>query len=101
MIPELRRSFNARFTDAAYQRYVQALEARCGAHVEFHLSETPCFLPATLIQRLVDVSQTFIDQLLNEPAYRRAADEVVPPEFRLAHGETTPTFVQVDFGLLE
>lgn len=101
MVPALRQSFNARFTDAAYQRYVQELEARCGAHVEFHLSETPCFFSKALIQQLVDVAQTFLDQLLNDPSYRRAADEVVPAEFRLAHGETTPTFVQVDFGLLE
>jgi hypothetical protein len=101
MIPERRRDFNHRFSDEKYRRYVDDLEGRCGAHIEFHLSETPCFLPQTLIARLVDASQSFLDQLLTDSAYRRAADAVVPAEFVVARSESLPTFVQVDFGLLE
>jgi hypothetical protein len=101
MVPALRQAFNARFTDAAYARYTQSLAARCGAQIEFHLSETPCFLPVPLIGQLVETSQTFLNQLLQSAEYRRAAGDVVPLEFRLAHGESTPTFVQVDFGLVE
>ncbi|MBK9241219.1 MAG: hypothetical protein IPL75_13375 [Acidobacteria bacterium] len=33
-------------------------------------------------------------QLLNNAAYRTAADAMVPERFRLANGETLPTCVQ-------
>ena len=39
-------------------------------------------------------------QLLDNTAYRTAADAMVPERFRLAGGEALPTCVQVDFGLV-
>jgi len=41
-----------------------------------------------------------VADLLADPAYRRAAADVVPERFRVAGGETLPTFVAVDFGLV-
>lgn len=101
MVPERRRAFNERFTDSRYQTYRAAIERRCGTSIEFRLSETPCFLPERLVADLVDASHALIRQLLDNREYRRAADAVVPAEFRVPHGEPEPTFVQVDFGLLE
>jgi hypothetical protein len=101
MVPERRRAFNARFTDDRYQAYRAALERQCGMAVEFRLSETPCFLPERLVDSLVETSHALLHQLLDNPEYRRAADAVVPIEFRLPSGEREPTFVQVDFGLIE
>ena len=101
MVPERRRAFNERFTDSGYQTYRAALERQCGRAVEFRLSETPCFLPERLVDSLVETSQALLHQLLDNPEYLRAASAVVPVEFRVPNGEREPTFVQVDFGLLE
>jgi hypothetical protein len=101
MISEIRREFNARFTEARYQAYVTELERRCGTKVEFHLSETPCFFGTELIDELVGASRGLLHQLLDNPEYRSAADNAVPPEFRIPNGEPLPNFVQVDFGLLQ
>jgi hypothetical protein len=101
MVPERRRAFNDRFTESRYEAYRAALERQCGTPIEFRLSETPCFLPEGLVDDLVEASQALLHQLLDNPEYRRAADAVVPAEFRVPHGEPEPTFVQVDFGLLE
>ena len=87
MVPERRRAFNARYTDDSYARYRAHLDARCRTTIEFHLSETPCFLPPGLIDQLVDVSRTLVGQLLGNAEYRRAADEAVPVAFRLPAGE--------------
>ncbi|MEZ5316159.1 MAG: hypothetical protein R2752_02045 [Vicinamibacterales bacterium] len=100
MIPALRARFNAAFTAERYARFRKTVAARAGAPIEFRLSETPCFLPAPLAHDLVAAGHALIDQLLGHPDYRRAADAVVPPAFRLAGGETSPTFIQVDFGLV-
>jgi hypothetical protein len=100
MIPARRQRFNQQYTPERYHRFVAETERRCGVPVEFPLSETPCFFPTSLLDRLVRVAAELIGQLLDNPAYRRAADAVVPAEFRIAAGEDRPTFLQVDFGLL-
>jgi hypothetical protein len=100
MIPALRHAFNQSFTDAGYARYVQALTSQCGVPIEFRLSETPCFFPASLLDELASAARAMVEQLLSNAAYRRAADAIIPPQFRVANSEPEPTFVQVDFGLV-
>lgn len=101
MIPAHRQRFNREFTPERYASWVASVETQCGAHVLFRLSETPFFMPASLLQRLEGVSQEFIHQLLDNPDYLKAAEAMVPDAFRHAHDEDRPTFLQVDFGLLQ
>jgi hypothetical protein len=101
MIPALRQRFNREFTPDRYAAFVANVERQCGSHVEFRLSETPFFIPARLLARLEGVAQEFLAQLLGNAEYLKAADAVVPEPFRHAHDEARPTFVQVDFGLLQ
>jgi len=101
MIPRHRQAFNAAFTDDRYRAFRAELERRCGVPVAFHVSETPCFFPEALIADLTSAALAMVSDLLADPAYRRAAADVVPERFRLPNSETLPTFVQVDFGLLQ
>lgn len=101
MLSSHRARFNREFTQERYAAFVAGLEQRCGVPIEFRLSETPCFMPASLMRRLVKAAHELIDQLLDSPNYLAAAAAVVPPAFRLAAGESRPTFIQVDFGLLQ
>lgn len=106
MIPELRAAFNRSWTDAKYRDLVRRLEARTGGTLGFPISETPCFLPRSLMTTLGATGLTLINQILDTPAAMSAADAAVPERFRpspsLGAGgaETTPTFAQVDFGLV-
>ncbi|HEX5068585.1 MAG TPA: hypothetical protein VFV78_00110, partial [Vicinamibacterales bacterium] len=100
MIPSYRQSFNAAFTDDRYRAFRAELERRAGVPVTFHVSETPCFFPQSLIADLTSAALAMVSDLLDDPAYRRAAAGIVPERFRVANSETVPTFVAVDFGLL-
>jgi hypothetical protein len=100
MLASHRVRFNRQFTPDRYAAFVAALEQRCGVPIEFRLSETPCFMAASLMRRLVAAAHELIDQLIGRPDYLAAAGAVVPPAFRLAAGESRPTFIQVDFGLM-
>jgi hypothetical protein len=100
MIPELRKQFNARFTPQGYQGFIRDLERRVGADIHFRVSETPCFFPRDLIDRLASAGIELIDQLMSNPEYRRASDRTIPPEFNAPNEGTHPLFVQVDFGLV-
>ena len=52
MIAELRRQFNEAYTPEKYERFLKLLEERVGVPTAFRLSETPCFFPRDLIQRM-------------------------------------------------
>jgi len=100
MIPSRREAFNAAFTDNRYRAFRDELTRRCGVPIEFHISETPCFFPKSLIADLTSAALAMVSDLLADPAYRRAAADIIPERFRVSHGESLPTFVAVDFGLV-
>jgi len=100
MIPSLRRKFNDRFTTEKYQRFLRRIDNACGTHVQFRVSETPCFFPKELINRMSVAGEELIQQLVDSPAYRAKSDVAVPPEFKVPNEAPHPMFVQVDFGLV-
>jgi hypothetical protein len=100
MIPSLRARFNAGFTPEKYQRFLQRIDDACDAHVEFRLSETPCFFPKSLLDRMAEDGKELIRQLVGSAEYRKRSDASIPPEFNVANEPDHPMFVQVDFGLV-
>lgn len=100
MIPSLRRQFNQNFTPDKYQKFLRHIDDLCGTHVQFRLSETPCFFPKELVDRMARDGEALIRQLVDNPAYRAKSDEAVPAEFKVPNEAPHPMFVQVDFGLV-
>ncbi len=83
-----------------YRAFVADLQRRCGAEIQFRVSETPCFFPRELMDRLADTGAELVHQLLGNPEYRRASDATIPSEFNTPGEGDHPLFVQVDFGLV-
>src|SRR5579862_1602548 len=100
MIPFLRKQFNDCFTPEKYQTFLRLVDEACGTHVQFRLSETPCFFPKSLIDRMAADGKELIRQLVDSPAYRAKSEEAVPAEFKVPNEPDHPMFVQVDFGLV-
>ena len=100
MIPTLRQQFNASFTPEKYQTFLRRIDDACGTHVQFRLSETPCFFPEPLLQRMVEAGKVLIRQLVESPDYLLKSNASIPEEFRVPHEPAHPLFVQVDFGLV-
>jgi hypothetical protein len=100
MIPSLRQQFNKNFTSDKYRGLLRRVEDACGTHVQFRISETPCFFPKSLVDRMAADGQELIRQLVDNPAYRAKSDEAVPAEFKVPNEPSHPMFVQVDFGLV-
>jgi hypothetical protein len=100
MIPSLRRQFNHNFTPEKYQRFLRRIDEVCGTHVQFRLSETPCFFPKELIDGMASDGEALIRQLVDNPEYRAKSEEAVPAEFNVPNEAPHPMFVQVDFGLV-
>ena len=100
MIPSLRKLFNASFTADKYQAFLRRIDDACGTHVQFRLSETPCFFPPLLLERTADDGKDLIRQLVESSEYRARSNASIPQEFRVPNEPEHPMFVQVDFGLV-
>ena len=100
MIPSLRKQYNASFTPEKYHAFLRRIDDACGTHVQFRLSETPCFFPQNLLQRMVDAGKVLIRQLVESPEYLARSNASIPGEFRVPNEPIHPLFVQVDFGLV-
>ena len=100
MISSLRKQFNNSFTFEKYQAFLRRIDDACGTHVQFRLSETPCFFPKALLERMAADGKELIQQLVESPEYRARSDASIPEEFRVANEPAHPMFVQVDFGLV-
>jgi hypothetical protein len=101
MIPSLRKQFNAGFTAAKYQAFLQRIDEVCGTHVEFRLSETPCFFPKALLDQMAADGKELIRQLVDNPEYRKVSDASIPEAFHVSNEAPNPMFIQVDFGLVQ
>ncbi|MFN2444814.1 MAG: hypothetical protein ABR606_04400 [Vicinamibacterales bacterium] len=99
MVPELRQPFNAQWTEARYRDMMRALEAHVGCHIEFPISETPCFFRRSLLDRLAEVGRELIAQAM-DPRALEATSALTPERFRGPGEGASPIFVQVDFGLV-
>ena len=100
MIPDLRRQFNQNFTPEKYRAFLRRVDEICGTHVQFRLSETPCFFPQSLIDGMARDGEQLIRQLVDNPQYRAKSEDAVPAGFRVPNEAPHPLFVQVDFGLV-
>jgi hypothetical protein len=100
MIPSFRQRFNAGFTPDKYRDFLEGMDRACGMHVSFRNSETPCFLPKALVERMVAAGREIIEQLVGDAEYRRRSEAAIPAEFRVPGETEHPLFVQVDFGLV-
>ena len=99
MISHLRRAFNQNFTSEKYRNFLSALDQRCGTPVKFRVAETPCFFPKSLLDQMAEDGRLLVNQLLENPEYRRQSDLTIPAEYNVPHESERPMFLQVDFGL--
>jgi hypothetical protein len=99
LIPSHRQWFNRAFSQAKYERFLELLQLRCGEPTQFRHSETPCFLPASLIERMSQYGREMVEQLLASPQYQHDSREAIPEAYRVPNEDPRPLFVQADFGL--
>ncbi len=100
MIASLRAQFNSSFTPEKYQAFLRRINDASGTQVQFRLSETPCFFPRSLLERMAEDGKELIRQLVESPEYLARSNASIPEEFRVPNEPAHPMFVQVDFGLV-
>lgn len=100
MIPELRRSFNAAFTEERYAATHRRLEERLGCEIHFRMCESPVFLPRELRGEMVCAAGEILKQLAR-PEQLAFSREAIPEGLDVPGEGPHPFCAQVDFAVVE
>lgn len=98
MVPELRRAYNAAFTEERYLGMLRDLEAEVGFPIDFRVSETPLFLTEEVTGELQRAAVEIMGAVTSQE-YLQHADRAVPPGLAVPGEDAHPVFLQVDFAL--
>lgn len=99
MVPDVRRAYNAAFTQGRYEEMLRDLERDAGVPPGFRISETPIFLSAALTRELIEASHEVLAIVTSEE-YLKQAGRAVPPELAVPGDEGHTVFFQVDFAIV-
>src|SRR5436305_8030371 len=99
MVPEIRRAYNAHFTEQRYQEMIRDLERDAGCPVDFRVSETPIFLSEKRPRQVADAGNEVLVAVTTEE-YLRQAGRAVPPHLNVPGDEGHTVFLQVDFAIV-
>lgn len=98
MIPELRREFNASFTERSYQLFRERLDDRCRSPIPFRIAETPIFV-ARDIKRQCEEAAVALALQAHAPRYLEASDRTLQPEYTVSNQSDRSAFLTVDFAM--
>ena len=100
VISELRKRFNEEFKPEKYTELLAVLDRVCETKVEFRVSETPIFVPASLLHRMAKEGEDLARSLIGDAAYLESARQAIPQGYKVANETTHPNFLTADFALV-
>lgn len=97
MIPKYRKQFNQEFSQEKYDSFKEILEQKSGTLPTFRLSESPMFLTNEFKNKLIDASESIINQIKALPA--GTLEKAIPDNCRVPNDTKKPHFFTIDFGV--
>ncbi|MBW7674689.1 ATP-grasp domain-containing protein [Chryseobacterium chendengshani] len=97
MISKYREQFNQEFTQEKYQQFKQTLKEKSGIEPAFRLSESPMFLTNDFKNKLIDASESIIDQIKALPS--GTLEKAIPENCKVPNDTAQPHFFTIDFGI--
>jgi hypothetical protein len=98
MISQIRKRYNALFTDAAYAAYVHDLNTLLAYPADFKVCETPLFVSLEMKREMIKAAQDIIAQLQTD-AYKERSNAAIPPGCAVPNETPHPEMLQIDFAI--
>lgn len=98
MIAELRKEFNAKFSQENYRRQIDDLEHRCGCTIDFRIAETPLFLTKEMSKRAGNLAEEILLKSAT-PKLQEIGKTAIPEKYNYADETSLPLFAAVDFAI--
>lgn len=97
MISKYRQEFNSQFSAETYQKVQDLIREKCGIDSGFRISESPVFLPDSFREKLVNASNSIIEQIKSMPD--EELKKAIPSNCFVPNDTEKPQFLAIDFGI--
>jgi hypothetical protein len=98
MHSEVRKRFNASFSQEKYEDFLRTMNTAYGEPCTFRISETPVFVPAYLRERLIRGVED-ICSVITASGFRERSESALPVHLCVPDEDRHTTFLQLDFGI--
>ncbi len=100
MIHDIRKAYNANFTEEKYQSFLDEIFRATNHRTPFKIAETPIFVPKALGQQLFQACEDLTDVICRPDFLARSQGALLPQN--TVPGETPhTTFLVIDFGICQ
>ena len=100
MIPEIRKKYNAEFTEEKYQQYLNEMNAAHPNAIEFRIAETPVFCSREFKDQLISACESIVDVIVS-PEFKEQSARAIPDNVRVPNENDRCQFIAFDFGVCE
>ena len=100
MDPTLRARFNADFSLARYEAFLNCVQHTERWPADFRISETPVFLTREFTDEVIGAANEIVART-RTPEFARHAASAIPPGLEVPNEPRHPNFLVVDFGICE
>ncbi|MDQ1088930.1 MULTISPECIES: hypothetical protein [unclassified Siphonobacter] len=100
MIPSVRASYNAAFSEEKYQQLIDTIHRDWPDQLEFRIAESPVFIPVSLREKLTTACESFIDTIA-APDFKSKTDAAIPPHQRVPNENAHTHFLAIDFAICQ
>lgn len=97
MISTYRKKFNQEFSQEKYNQVKEYLKQKSGLEPTFRISESPLFLTKDFKAKLIEASESIIDQIKALPP--NVLQNAIPDNCRVPNDTEKPHFFTIDFGI--
>ena len=100
MIPEIRKKFNAEFTEEKYQEYLDKMNEAHPGSIEFRLAETPVFCSREFTDQMILACESIVDVIIS-PDFKEQSVRAIPENVKVPNENERCQFIAFDFGVCE
>lgn len=97
MISKYRKQFNQEFSEEKYEQFKEILKQKSGVETSFRISESPMFLSDKFKDKLIDASESIIDQI--KALSPETLQKAIPENCKVPNDTNQPHFFTIDFGI--
>ncbi len=100
MVPEVRKAFNAAFTQEKYDQYLAELNHKYPGSIDYRIAETPIFCSKDFTQKMMAACEGIVDVIV-APGFKAMTERSLPKEVNVPNENGHSHFIAFDFGICE
>ena len=98
MVPEVRKKFNAEFTEEKYEAFLADINSVYNYVIPFRVAETPVFVPKALKHKLIEAGEQMIDFICRDD-FKQLTSKAVPAHLNVPGEDAHTLCLAIDFAV--